>query len=95
MGWTKHPGTVNSYRNARSQAYADIKKLSKRLRVELEDPSDIHGAELYSLAYALHSELRRFVWFRRAVGGHEWVDTRPFVNLLLESFPQFKWSVHV
>jgi hypothetical protein len=95
MGWTKHPGTVTSYRSARSQTYADIKKFSVRIRQELEDPRDIHGAELYSLAYALHSDLRRFVWFRNAVGGHEGVNTRPFVDLLLEVFSQFKWRVHV
>ena len=95
MGWTKHPDAVQAYQSGRKEALSSVRKLTKALKQELQSPSDIHGQNILELGRALHSDLRRFVSFRRGVGGDEDVDTQPYVDLLLEVFTNFKWSVHV
>lgn len=95
MGWAKHPDAVRALQGARQEAYAGIKDAAKCIHREFEDPSDCDGTELLMHAYFLHQELKRFSELRRMAGGQEGVDLRPYVDLLLEIFPKFKWSVHV
>ncbi len=95
MGWTKHPDALRALQGARREVYADIKDTAKAIRREFADPDDVNGTELMMHAYYLHQELNRYVGLRRAIGGHDEVDLRPYVDLLLEVFPNFKWSVHV
>lgn len=95
MGWSKHPDAVRALQGARQEAYACIKETAKAIRRELADPDDITGVELAMHAYFLHQELKRFRSLRHAVGGHEDVSLQPYVDLLLEVFPKFKWRVHV
>lgn len=95
MGWAKHPFAVEAYRGARSEAYARLRKLAKAIREENDNPSEVSGANLKELAYALHTELRRFCWFRTAVGGQEDRAIAPFVALLLDTATFFQWRTNV
>lgn len=95
MGWSKHPDAVRALQGARQEVYAGIKETAKAIRREFHDPDDCFGADLAMHAYFLHQELRRFSELRHAVGGHEDVSLRPYVDLLLEVFTKFKWRVHV
>ena len=95
MGWTKHPDAVRAVQGARKEALSSVRKTANTLKQELQSPDDVNGFGILELGGALHCELVRFDKLRRAVGGDEEVDLRPYVRLVLEAIPAFKWSVHV
>ena len=94
MGWTKRGDAVRHLKKLRKARLRQLQELASQFKDQNKCPELGTGEALLELAVLMHTEAKAFTKLREMVRGDLEVEIDPYVQMILQVIPRFKWSVY-